>query len=140
MIYQGNGRVWEAQPEGVLEKDIEHYLKNGFLVRAFRHKYIQDEKVLSKLIEFCASKKGYSYGTLGTIFYTFSTFMPVSFNWIFDAGWLDRLLNLDNAYFCSELIVDAFEAAGYPVSPYDGWRVKPTDFINNPLLVPVQNK
>ncbi len=139
-IYQGNGKVWEAQPVGVIEKDLDEYFKNGFLVRAFRHKYIQDENVLDRIIQFCAGKKGYSYGKIGAVFYALSTFMPVSFNWIFDQSWVDRLLNLDNAYFCSELIVDAFEAAKYPISSYDGWRVKPTDFISNPLLLPISVK
>lgn len=136
-LYQGNGKVWEAQPEGIQEKDVAQYIKDGFLIRAFRHKYIQDEIVLDKLVAFCADKKGYSYGKLGATFYAFSTFIPISFNWLFDAKWLDRLLNLDNAYFCSELVVDAFKEANYPISPYDGWRVKPTDFISNPLLDPV---
>ena len=136
-IYQGNGKVWEAQPEGIIEKEIDHYFKSGYLVRAFRHKYITDKQILEKVLQFCAEKKGYQFGTLGTIFYTLSTFVPISFNWLFDNPLIDRLLNLDNAYYCSELIVDAFKEVGYPVSSYDGWRVKPADFIGNPLFVDV---
>ena len=137
-IYQGNGKVWEAQPAGVIERNLDDYLKSGFLVCAFRHKYIEGSNALDQVIEFCADKKGYCYGMAGAIFYALSTFVPVSFNWIFDNTWIDRWLDLDKAYFCSELIVDAFEAAGYPISPYDGWRVKPTDFISNPLLMTVK--
>ena len=137
-LYQGNGKVWEAQREGVIEKELGEYLKNGFLVRAFRHKYIEDEKVLDRVIAFCADKKGCGYGMKGLIFYVFSTLVPGSFNWIFDSSLIDRWLGLDDAYFCSELVVDAFADAGFPVSPYDGWRVKPTDFISNPLLACVE--
>ena len=136
-LYQGNGKVWEAQPQGVIEKEVADYLKNHFLVCAFRHRYLSDEKILDQAIAFCAGKKGYRYGLIGAIFFAFSSFMPISFNWIFDNPWFDRWFHLDNAYFCSELIVDAFEEIGYPISPYDGWRVKPTDFISNPLLTPV---
>ncbi len=136
-LYQGTGKVWEAQPEGVIEKDIQEYFHGGFYIRAFRHRYIQEERVLDQVIRFCEDKKGYKYGMAGTIFFTLSSFVPVSFNWIFDNSWLDQWLSLDQAYFCSELVVDAFCAAGFPVSPYDGWRVKPTDFISNPALLPV---
>lgn len=138
-IYAGNGKVWEAQPEGIREWDINNYFNDGFIVRAYRHRYISDENILNKVIEFCASKKGYSYGTIGVIFYTLSTLVPVSFNSLFDNKFFDKTCKLDNAYFCSELIVDAFDEIGYPISPFDGWRVKPTDFISNPMLESVSS-
>ena len=133
-LYQGNGKVWEARPEGILEKEVSVYLSGDYIVRAFRHRYADNPDVMDRVVAFCASKKDSGYGTLGTIFYTISTFMPISFNWLFDNAFIDRLLHLDNAYYCSELIVDAFDEVNYPVSPYDGWRVKPADFISNPLL------
>lgn len=133
-IYQGNGKVWEAQPEGIIEKDMKVYIDGGYLIRAFRHKNIQENEIFDRVIQFCAEKKGYHYGIVGLIFYVFSTLIPVSFNWIFDNRYVDRLCNLDNAYFCSELIVDAYCSVGQPISPYDGWRVKPSDFISNPVL------
>ena len=133
-IYRGNGLLWEAQPEGVIEKDINEYLKNGRMIRAFRHKYIQDEIIIDRVLKFCGDRKGYKYGWAGLGFYVFSSFMPISFNFVFDNSLIDKWCHLDKAYFCSELIVDAFEAAGYPMSPYDGWRVKPTDFFSNPLF------
>ena len=42
-IYAGEGKVWEAQPVGILERDLNDYLKNGYYVRALRHRYISDE-------------------------------------------------------------------------------------------------
>lgn len=137
-IYRGNGLLWEAQPEGIIEKDIREYLKNGYMTRAFRHKYIRDELAIERILKFCEGQKGYKYGWVGLGFYVFSSFMPVSFNFIFDNAFFDKWCHLDKAYFCSELIVDAFGEAGYPISPYDGWRVKPTDFIGNPLLESVK--
>ena len=64
--------------------------------------------------------------------------MPISFNFLFTNSLIDKICHMDRAYFCSELIVDAFDEIGYPISPYDGWRVKPTDFISNPFLEPVK--
>ena len=138
-IYKGDGKLWEARiGEGVVEGDINDYIEKGFLIRAFRHKYIADDSILDRIVRFCAEHKKCKYGKLGLGFYILSTLMPISFNCIFNNPFVDRLCHLDNAYFCSELIVDAFKEEGHPISPYDGWRVKPTDFISNPLLEPVR--
>ena len=139
-VYKGNGMLWEARPEGVIEKDINEYVKSGCMIRAFRHKYLYDEAVMDKALKFCAEQKGFKYGWGGLVFYAISTFTPISFNFVFDNDFFDKKCHLDKAYFCSELVVDAFSAAGHPVSPYDGWRVKPSDFISNPLLEPVGGK
>lgn len=133
-IYRGDGLLWEARPEGIIGKDINEYLKNGYIIRAFRHKYIKDNAVIDRVLKFCEEQKGFKYGWFGLSFYAISSFMPISFNFIFDNYFFDRWCHLDKAYFCSELIVDAFDEAGHPVSPYDGWRVKPSDFISNPVL------
>ncbi len=133
-IYQGNGKVWEAQPSGIREANLSDYFNEGYYVRAFRHRYIKDEAVIDKIISFCADRKGPGYDLLGAIFFGVSILIPVGFNFIFDNQSIDRLFHVENTYFCSELIVDAFCEAGHPVSSFDGWRVKPTDFISNPVL------
>ena len=135
-IYQGNGRLWEAQPapRGIIERDLEDYIKGGFYIRAFRHRYIKDETMIDQVIQWCAAQKGDGYDLRGTIFYGLSVLTPVGFNFIFDNAAIAKLCHVENNYFCSELIVEAFEQTGYPISPFDGWRVKPTDFISNPLL------
>ncbi len=135
-IYQGNGRVWEAQPAplGVSERDLRFYLDGGYYLRAFRHKYIRDEQALDRVIAFCASKQGDGYDLWGAVFYGLSILIPVGFNFLFDNAAVAKFFHVDNNYFCSELVVEAFEAAQYPISPFDGWRVKPSDFISNPVL------
>ncbi len=137
-IYRGNGQLWEAQMKGIIERNINDYIKGRFMIRAFRHKYITDENILDKVLEFCEKQKGCKYGKLGLLFYVVSTFMPISFNFLLDNYLVNKICHLDNAYFCSELIVDAFKSIGYPISPFDGWRVKPSDFISNPLLMPIK--
>ena len=139
-LYRGNGLLWEAQPKGIISRKISDYLNNGYIIRAFRHKYIKDENILDKVLVFCAKQEGRPYGFLGLLFFTISSFTPISFNFVFTNPLIDRVCRMDRAYFCSELIVDAFYEVGHPISPYDGWRVKPTDFISNPLLEPVEPK
>ena len=136
-IYAGEGKVWEAQPAGIMERDLNDYIKTGYYVRAFRHRYISDGETFDKVIQFCASKKGGCYDLQGAIFYGISILIPVGFNFLFDNPAIDKLFHVEHAYFCSELVVDAFSEVGYPISPYDGWRVKPTDFISNPVLCEV---
>jgi len=137
-IYRGDGMLWEAQPKGIIERNIKDYLDGGFIVRAFRHKYIRDEEIINKVLDFCSKQEGRPYGFFGLGFFVLSSFMPISFNFLFNNWIVDKLCHMDNAYFCSELIVDAFKDTGYPISPYDGWRVKPSDFISNPLLEEVK--
>ncbi|GEM_PF-4468779 len=134
VIYQGEGKVWEARSTGVKERDLSEYIRAGYYVRAFRHRYISKDEILDKVIRFCASKKGIGYDLRGAVFYGVSVFVPVGFDFLFDNPAVDKLFQVENTYFCSELIVDAFCDAGYPISPFDGWRVKPADFIGNPLL------
>lgn len=136
-IYKGDGKLIEAQPAGIIERDIQDYLNDGSLIRAFRHRYITDEALLDRLIEKCESKVGDKYGWGGLVFFTLSSFTPISLNFVFENPIVDQWLKFDNKYFCSELIVDSYDEIGYPVSPFDGWRVKPSDFISNPLLEPV---
>lgn len=133
-IYQGEGKVWEAQPFGIQERGVSDYFQGNYYVRALRHRYIPDDETLNKVVQFCASKKGMGYDLRGAIFYGLSILIPVGFNFIFDHPAIDKLFHVENSYFCSELVVDAFCDAGYPISPYNGWRVKPTDFISNPVL------
>ena len=131
-IYDGDGHVWEALREGVVRHPLARY--DDHLLRAFRPRYLGDPAALDRIVDYCARQSGFGYdfGALG--FFVASVLVPVSFNWIFDNPWIDRRLRLDRAYFCSELVVDAYAAAGHHLTPYDGWRVKPSDFVGNPLL------
>lgn len=138
-IYKGEGMLWEAQPKGIIERSIKDYLDGGYIIKVFRHKYIKDEKILEQALDYCARQEGRPYGFFGLGFFVLSSFMPISFNCLFENTFVDKFCKMDNAYFCSELIVEAFEDIDYPISPYDGWRVKPSDFISNPLLEEVKN-
>ncbi len=134
-IYDGEGRVWEATREGVAPRPIEEY--RDHLMRVFRHRYLRDPAAFDELIRFCEQQRDFGYGFDALVFFAISVVVPVSFNWLFDNPWIDRRLRLDRAYFCSELVVDAYASIGHPLSPYDGWRVKPSDFVGNPVLEPV---
>lgn len=135
-IYMGDGKILEALPEGIVEKALSEYFLNGNLVRVFRHRMINNEKIMRMVLGFGIRKQpvpiGYDWP--GMAYYAIATITPVGMNLLFDNPFLDRLCRIEMAYSGAELVVDAFKDAGYPLTSYDGWRVKPADFIGNPLL------
>jgi len=137
-IYIGDDQLIEAQPDGIRRRDIREYVKEGYYIRAFRHRYLHNDLTINNVIQACKSKIGSNYDTKGALFYGLSILFPVGMNFMFKNQLVDQLCQVENSYFCSELIVEAFEEAGFPISPFDGWRVKPSDFIGNPLLTDVE--
>lgn len=62
-LYQGDSKkVWEAQRQGVIGTDIKFYFDGGYIIRAFRHREIKDEKVFDNALEFCRQQDGCRYG------------------------------------------------------------------------------
>lgn len=140
-IHLGEGKLMEAIAAGVLDSDIEHYSKGGRLLKVYRHKYITDSKFFDRLIEFSQKTKDekYEYDFKGLAFYVLAISLPKIWDWlILDNAIVDRLLHLDKAYFCSEFVADAYKECGAPVSASDSWRVKPADFMTNPMFEEVQ--
>ena len=81
-----------------------------------------------------SKKEEYRYGWIALAFFVFAGFLPATANFIFNNKFVDKLCNLDKGYFCSELVADAYEHAGYKVSSFDNWRIKPSDFMKNPFF------
>lgn len=138
-VYAGSGKIWEARPEGVYERELQDYFEGGYCVCALRHRYLKDEASFDRLIAFFKDNENARYGWAGTLFYSLSTFIPVGMDFIFKNKKIDEFCHLDRAYFCSEIIVDAFQSINAEISPYDGWRVKPADFLRNPFFKQVKS-
>ena len=139
-LHMGDGKLIEAQPKGICFNSIDAYLKNGALVKVYRHKYISDDRALDRLIDFCLEqkKKDCKYGVGGLLFYVLASFLPLNMAFIFDNDKVDKFCNLDNAYFCSELVAEAYEKAGHKIDSYDAWRIKPSYFMENPFFVEIK--
>ncbi len=138
-LHIGDGKLIEACPQGIVNNSIDDYLEKGVLVKVYRNKYAHSDETLDRIIDFCekAKEDKYSYGWVGLFFYVLASFLPVSANFIFDSKTIDKLCNLDKAYFCSELIADAYKETGQKITPFDSWRVKPSDFVKNPFFVEI---
>ena len=136
-LHVGEGKIIEARPGGIRYYSVQEYLQKGVLIKAYRNKYIDNSLgEFAKLVEFCEKQKekDSSYGKVGLLFYTLASFLPVSMNFIFNSDFVDKCCNLDNAYFCSELVADAYKETGHRISEHDSWRIKPSDFIRNPFF------
>ncbi len=112
------------------------YFDEGYFLMVLRHKHITDTKTLEKVVEFCRKKDGdgFGYDTWGVSFYSLCALVPPMLS-----GWLEdsiaeKIFNVGDAYFCSELVADAFLSVGEKSFDRSPWRVKPLDFRTNPLF------
>jgi len=136
-LHIDNGKIIEAVCSGLVYSTVEDYIKKGRPIKVYRHRYIPDsDNALNKMVDFCEESKeeDYRYGWIALAFFTFASFLPVTANFVFNNKFVDKLCYLDKGYFCSELVADAYQHAGYKVSSADSWRTKPSDFMKNPIF------
>ena len=144
-IYSGNNRVIEAQAGGlgVVERDIvKEYVEKGYKILALRHKSINEEQIKG-LIGFCRKRleEKCKYDKWGVSFYVLTTLVPPMFSSWLSGDYAEKLFNVSDAYFCSELVADAFkeeEGADCPVFSIDSWCIKPLDFKENLFFMEVE--
>ncbi|MEQ1843134.1 MAG: hypothetical protein ABL994_22250, partial [Verrucomicrobiales bacterium] len=135
-IYAGNGTLIEAQSDGrgVTETDIaEYFFPRGQMMRVFRHRYIPEADLL-KAVQFCRDQKGCAYDTWGVSFYGLAALIPPMLSGWLEKPFAERFFNVNDAYFCSELVADGFKHAGHDIFKRRSWRVKPLDFAYTPVF------
>ena len=137
-IYAGEGKLIEAQSDGrgVTETDIASYFfPKGTMLRVFRHNYVS-ENDLQTAVAFCRDKqqKGCAYDTWGVSFYGLAALIPPMLSGWLESPFAERFFNVNDAYFCSELVADGFKAAGHDIFKRKSWRVKPLDFAYTPVF------
>jgi hypothetical protein len=66
--------------------------------------------------------------------------MPNTFEWVFNDEFYEKLFMIEDKYFCSELAAEAYKEAGHPITPFESWRVKPSDLLKNPFFEEVKSK
>ena len=78
-LYVGNGQLIEAQPSGLRKCELKEYFDENFLVKALRHKYIDDNAAeWEEIVSFSERTKNdadYKYGYVGLFFYVLATFI-----------------------------------------------------------------
>lgn len=136
-IYSGDGLVIEAQADGrgVTETQLSDYLDTGREIMVLRHQYIFPEEA-NQAVDYCRAvlDKDTSYDFWGVSFYGLSAMEPVILNGFLGTDFAERVFNVKQSYFCSELVAASYESIGHRLFARRSWRVQPVDFLFNPLL------
>ncbi len=130
-IYIGNGEVVEAFPGGVVHRNFkESYLNGKFDLLALRRKKIA-QQAIDKTVKFCVSAESKKYDFRALIYFALYNFIPQGWHFILDNEFWGKCFNVNDSYFCSELVATGFmeaDAYCFENSPY---KVMPIDFYND---------
>jgi kynurenine formamidase len=122
----------EREKQLLFEKS---YLENGYYLMVLRPRYV-DSETLERVVEFCRQKdiKGCGYDTWGVTFYSLCALVPPMLSGWLESRMAEKMFNVNGAYFCSELVADAFVNEKQQLFDRSPWRVKPLDFRLNPMF------
>ncbi len=132
-LYIGNGEVIEAIGEGVVRQSLADALRDDVLAVAYRRVGLSSSQA-SQVVRFAARQVGKSYdyggvvgssartagGTVGRVI-----FIPLGV--IQGAAAVANMLSPDSSFFCSELVLRAFEDAGAPITFISATMSTPSD-------------
>lgn len=126
ILYIGDNKVIEAIGSGVVMRSIDDALKDASLAVAFEHPNITNPQI-NRIIDFAKSKIGKKYDKVGivrqagfqidkkTICERFSDSgrKAKCINWV---GKINLGTSTNDEFFCSELILAAYQNAGLPLT------------------------
>ena len=130
-LYVGNGDVVEAFPSGIVKRNFKTaYLnQNAYdLVVLRRHSATSEE--LQNAINFCNAQAGRPYDKRAIVYFVILNLLPPTLNWIMRSGLLDKCLNTENSYFCSELVAQGLLESNQYCFDREPYQVMPVDFKN----------
>ncbi|MDD4957348.1 MAG: hypothetical protein PHH49_04990 [Candidatus Omnitrophica bacterium] len=133
-LYLGKDEVVEAFPGGIVRRNFtEAYLGGNFELLVLRRKNITQES-LGKMIDFCVNEKGEKYDFRGLVYFLLFNLLPHQFHFLLDNKFMGGRFNVEEAYFCSELIATGFEEAGVYCFEREPYKVMPIDYFNTLLF------
>jgi hypothetical protein len=114
-VYVGAGEVVEALGAGVIQQPLRLALGDDTVAVALRHPRITDSQQRA-VVDFVRAQRGRRYDYAGV-------FVEALFGSLGSPGLMPIYLGTDHdeRFFCSELVLEAYERAGLPlVSPIEG--------------------
>ncbi|MBZ4193974.1 MAG: hypothetical protein LAE24_06665 [Candidatus Contendobacter sp.] len=134
-LYIGDGKIIEAIGEGVVRQTLESALSDDTLAVVYRRKNLTAGQA-GLVIRYVSAQVGKSYdyaGVAGASKYTAGGFLmrliSIPLGVIQDVGELVNTISPESSFFCSELVLRAFEQANAPIT------FKPAT-ISNPSDIP----
>lgn len=130
-IYSGEDKVIEAFPSGVEERSFsQSYLANSnFALLVLRHKGISDDKIDQWVLN-CRKEVGKKYDMKALIYFPLLIITPEVLRYILDSAYVEKLFNVSDAFFCSELVSSALLTTNEYTFSEKPSRVMPVDFYN----------
>jgi hypothetical protein len=139
-LYVGHNTVVEAVGAGVQERPLADYLEGEATVVAFRHPEVSPTQA-QRLREYTHSQVGKKYNPLGIVLQAPFTVqrryceLPVVPGFVRDicvrglgAIYLGAVRN--DRFFCSQLVLQAYQVAGLPLTTANPLLVSPADLLH----------
>ncbi len=139
-LYVGNGKIIEAVSSGVRSRSVQEFIAEESTIAAFRHPKM--DGIEAALIQKFAEKHvGTKYNTAGIVLQAPFTLqrkfceLPVMLAAIRDAcirGSAAIALGAapNDQFFCSQFVLEAYKAAGIPLTDADPRLVTPDDLLH----------
>lgn len=121
-LYIGNGEVVEAIGEGVVRQSLENALADDTLAVVYRRNGLTSAQA-GMVISFASNQTGKKYDYAGVVGASSTTpggilgrviFVPIAIAQ--DVGNIANMISPESSFFCSELVLRAFEKASVPIS------------------------
>lgn len=133
-VYIGDGEIIEAFPSGIVRRNLKvAYLNGKFGLNILRLKNASEENI-KKAIEFYIKEHGSKYDPRGLIYFIFANFIPPQFNFLIEDEYIGKLFNVNDSYFCSELVSEGFKRANIYCFERESYKVMPIEFDNELLF------
>ena len=130
-LYIGDGNVVEAFPGGIVKRNFaSSYLNDKYNLFILRRKGASEEAI-KKVISFCANDEGKKYDFRALIYFLLYIFLPVGLHFILEKDYVGNCFNVNDSYFCSELVATGFKEAGIYSFEREPYKVMPLDFDND---------
>ena len=139
-LYVGDGQVVEAVGAGVQQRPLADYLAGESTVAAFRHPDINNAQA-QRLQAYARSVVGQKYSPMGIVLQAPFTVqrryceLPVVPGFVRDLcvrglGAVVMGAARNDRFFCSQLVLQAYQAAGLPLTSADPRLISPADLLH----------
>ena len=130
-IYVGNGDVVEAFPKGIVRRGFKDaYLNDKFNLLVLRRKKIE-QVALERAVTYCVSAESKKYDLRALVYFLLYNFMPHGLHFILENNFIGDCFNVNDSYFCSELVATGMKEADAYCFEKDPYKVMPIDFYND---------
>ena len=129
-VYVGDGKIVEALPGGVVETDLrEGYFHRDRDLRVLRHRRMGAEKG-EQVAAYAREAVGHKYDGRQELYFVLNDLFAPSLRFALENRFFDRLFAFRDAYFCSELVANAFFRAGVYPFEREPRKIMPIDCLN----------